>query len=386
MEKKRTAAEEEAAYLRTIIDPKLKDPTSPQVMRIKELEKQLNETIQDYTTLQSKVSQWARASKRNQESRVAAESVQQVLEEENELLKAQLSGKGIERPRISQLLAPSSLDDNERIKELEEQLTVARTAHLNAERQADAEIDSLERKQVDLIDTIESLRIKNQELQDTIGSKNEYQDIIKKRSSMLLDVKPVAAPMRNAGDLDVNREYKFLKDKYSLLEQENDELRDSEKDLLRRLDLANKNYEKAMEQLEDQEELEYTVKEMEADKKTLQDAYNIALDKVQQKTLAIEMLQKNVDRARERMEPLQKSVEALDDLQDLLEQERYVKEELQDRITVLEEDAEAQQQKILNLMEQLGNKETLPEVFFWLILVFWLLIKLTMLLFFRMST
>ena len=265
---------------------------------------------------------------------------------------------------MSQLLAPSSLDDNERIKELEEQLTVARTAHLKAERLADAEIDSLERKQVDLIDTIESLRIKNQELQDTIGSKNEYQDIIKKRSSMLLDVKPAAAPMRNAGDLDVNREYKFLKDKYSLLEQENDELRDSEKDLLRRLDLANKNYEKAMEQLEDQEELEYTVKEMEADKKTLQDAYNIALDKVQQKTLAIEMLQKNVDRARERMEPLQKSVEALDDLQDLLEQERYVKEELQDRITVLEEDGEAQQQKILNLMEQLGNKETLPEVFF----------------------
>ena len=349
LDKKRTVAEEEAAYLRTIIDPQLKDPSALQTMRVKELEKQLNETIQDYTTLQSKVSQWARSSKRNQEGRISAEAVQKVLEEENEALKAQLAGKGPDGASV--IRAFSSVDESKRIKELQEQLA-------NYERQADTEIDTLESKQVELLDTIEALRIKNQELQDVIGSQNEYQSIIKKRTSSLLPDRKLPTPVKNVGTLDINRKYKFLKDKFTLLEQEKNELLESEKILLKQLEVANKNYEKAMEKLEDQEEMQYAMKELETDKKTLQDAYNIALDKVQQKTLAIEMLQRNVDKTRDRMEPLQKSVEALDDLQDLLEQERYAKEELQDHIVSLEEDCKEQQKKILELMEQLGNKDT----------------------------
>jgi chromosome segregation ATPase len=232
----------------------------------------------------------------------------------------------------------------------------------NYEKQADTEIDTLESKQVELLDTIEALRIKNQELQDVIGSQNEYQSIIKKRTSSLLPDRKLPTPVKNVETLDINRKYKFLKDKFTQLEQEKNELLESEKILLKQLEVANKNYEKAMEKLEDQEEMQYAMNELETDKKTLQDAYNIALDKVQQKTLAIEMLQRNVDKTRDRMEPLQKSVEALDDLQDLLEQERYAKEELQDHIVSLEEDSKEQQKKILELMEQLGNKDTITGV------------------------
>ena len=90
LEKKRTAAEEEAAYLRTVVDPKNVDLSSVQNQRIRELENQLAETVQDYSVLQSKVSQWARASKRNQEGRIAAEAIQKVLEEENSTLKAKV--------------------------------------------------------------------------------------------------------------------------------------------------------------------------------------------------------------------------------------------------------------------------------------------------------
>jgi len=68
-EKQRLAAQEEASYLQSILDS-VEDPTKMKNMeraKIIELKKQLKSAANDITTLQSKVSLWCRASKKNQE-------------------------------------------------------------------------------------------------------------------------------------------------------------------------------------------------------------------------------------------------------------------------------------------------------------------------------
>ncbi|KAJ3369448.1 26S proteasome non-ATPase regulatory subunit 12 [Kappamyces sp. JEL0680] len=382
LEKKRTKAEEEAAYLRTIVDPKRVDLSTVQGQRIHELETQLNETVQDYTILQSKVSQWARASKRNQEGRISAEAVQKVLEEECAVLKAKLesastseSSLRLQLNNMTESLRGNPSGDRDlqfvtmqtmlstsqlQIQELEQTLQETKTALENADRQHDEEVAELSSKRLELTEMVESLRIRNQELEESVGSKNEYQEIIKKRSSrqFMSDARSVLPTSPVGRDTALEREYQFLQDKYSTLEQENSDLKIVEQELRQDLENAEKKFLKLKATLEDQEELLYTIKQTEADKKTLQAAYDTALDKIQQKQLAIEMLQKNMDRARDKMEPLQKTVEDMDDLQDALAEERYAKEELQDKLQQLEADNLAQQQKIITLMERLGNSDT----------------------------
>lgn len=377
LEKKRTAAEEEAQYLRTIIDPKIVDPTSVQTQRISELEGQLSETIQDFTVLQSKVAQWARASKRNQEGRISAEAIQKVLEQDRSSMKTRLNtSKASEAVLRSQMAGiAGSIEggtdasvltlltaSQTQIQSLEEQLIESQTEVLDLERNHEAELVLVGVGRAEMMEAMEELRVRNIELSDSVGAKNEYQDIIKNRSSNLFMNMASAQPLTSLSSKDLDREFKLLMDKYETMETENGRLEGVEKGLLLQIEDHEKTYEKLERTVEDQEELLNTVKQVKADKKTLQAAYDAALDKIQQKQISIEMLQVNMDRARDRLEPYQKSMEDLDDLQDTLQGERAEMEVMRERLLELEADCIAQQDKIISLSEKLEDRDGAAEV------------------------
>lgn len=370
--------------MKKLNDPNIRDTSGVLNDRVRQLEAELEDTVESYSTLQTKVSQWTRASKRHQEGRIAAESVQKILEDENEELKTKLEtclvnekalrsqldevattvrSKGSGN-RDSQLVSLDAMlaASKAHVDQLEAKLERAENDFDKIEKEYIDELDELEKKHVDLMEEMEKVKLRNQELENSVGSKNAYDDIIRKRASAVFentsspakDISTTSSP-KNV-DSSIHRELAFLKEKYGYLEEENQGLMEAEHNLQTRYDALAKEHEKILATLEDQEELQLNIKQMVTDKKSLEDAYNIALDKIQQKNLAIEMLQKNVDRTRERMEPLQKSAEVVDDLQEALGEERYKREELEDRLEVLEEDNKAQQAKIISLMEQLDSQ------------------------------
>ena len=397
LDKKRTAAEEEVAYLKTIANPNTPKLDAVQAERIKELESQLGETIQDFTVLQSKVSQWARASKRNQEGRISAEAVQKVLEEENANLKARLDAANASEATLrlqltsySESLKESGGDKDAQflsmlstsqmqIEDLEKQLYESRSALEISERMHEKELTQFGAKRVVLAEEVENLRLRNQELEELVGSKNEYQDILKKRASTQLMavskhnssssfsnslLKPAnadnVAPSNSVVSRDTtnDRDLRFLQEKVSDLEEEVARLVQTEKKLRQEKEESVKKYQKLQQSIGDQEDILASLKQAQDDNRTLQSAYDDALDKIQQKQISVEMLQKNMDKARERLEPYQKSMEDLDDLQDQLAEERLEAQGYKDRIAELESDCTAQQAKILSLMERLEEGDT----------------------------
>jgi chromosome segregation ATPase len=352
LEKKRTAAEEEAGYLRSVLDKKNPDLKGTQGERIRELELQLQETLADYTELQSKVSQWAKTSKKNQEGRIIAESAQKILEEEKKVLQKNLSMamrsssrkgsvEGNSREFEQQVLRLENKlgDKNNEIEDLKSQLDSFR-----------ADFDHAQAEKQDLSRKLDKLRKENQSLQDRMASQNEFQNLSKRIS---------VTPSNEAKMLQ--HELKVMEQRYNSLVEEKQRLESANRELTNELESNEDIIRNLNEKMHDQEEYIHTVGQLRIENGKLQKIANTATERLQQKQLNIEMLQAHLDRVTAQLGPLQQSADDFEDLKDSLELERSANQELAEKLQQYAEQSMEYQEKIRELSK--GNPKRQSVVF-----------------------
>ncbi|KAJ3273910.1 hypothetical protein HDV01_003741 [Terramyces sp. JEL0728] len=299
LEKKRTVAEEEAAYLRTLTDRNA-DVGSLESERINELEAQLKNTVEDYTVLQSKVSQWARASKRNQEGRIAAEAAQKTLEEDIRALKSELRKKGsgdknLEKQMV--VLEQTLGDTRNQLQVMEDNLNDAYTTidQLETESIAMQEKITAEYARLDeLNETADSYRMRCEELEGELAAQNEYAEIIKKRASNASTI--LDGPTRSEID-ELMEKNAFLEEQLKRVAMEHEDVQEthrklqiSNQELQYNYEMASKKNEKLAHKLgpeavAQEEEYMKRVTELEA-------ANNFAIERQQQAEVDIINLKK----------------------------------------------------------------------------------------------
>jgi chromosome segregation ATPase len=353
LEKKRTVAEEEAAYLRSLIDTGKTNSSVIHSERVRELENQLQEILKDYTTLQSKVSQWARNSKRHQEGRIAAEASQRVLEEEiktktdelsvvknsEALLKDQLEvfqaiGTGDDR---SASLQKSVIRYQTQVKLLEEKLSESNQS-LNS-LQADlstvqSQYEEELQKRIELQNANEIVTIQNKELQEKLNSQDAFSTLSRKRSSFILADNGLPSEHSREAKI-LNHELEVVKQTYEDLQKEHQQLSQSHQESVRQLELSRQKFFAVEEALKEQELLMNNMEELVTEKESLQKELAEAHKKITQKQLSIEMLEKHVSIAKNRLAPLQKAAEDFEDVKDELEDLKLHSYDLEEKVEQL---------------------------------------------------
>ncbi|KAJ3260003.1 hypothetical protein HK103_001513 [Boothiomyces macroporosus] len=356
LEKKRTVAEEEAAYLRTLTDRNA-DVKTLEGERIKELEVQLKKTVEDYTVLQSKVSQWARASKRNQEGRIAAEAAQKTLEEDIRALKSELKKKGSgDKSHEKQIVALQQTlsDTRNQLQVMEDNLNDAYTTidQLETESISMQEKLTAEYARLDeLNETAENYRIKCEELQSELAAQSEYAEIIKKRSSNASTI--LDGPSRSEVD-ELMEKNAFLEGQLKKMTLEHEEVQENHRklqiahqELQYNFETAAKKNEKLTQKLGPEaiaQEEEYMKRMAE-----LEAANNFAIERQQQAEVdiinlkrALALTKSQTPSFQELKEKLQEEGSVRQELQEKLDKALAEKEEL---IKKLEENAKASDSK-----------------------------------------
>ncbi|EGF78656.1 hypothetical protein BATDEDRAFT_26518 [Batrachochytrium dendrobatidis JAM81] len=161
--KKHTLTEDEAAYLRSLVDARRKTPggstSEMESRRVAELENSLRETSSDLTKVQAKVRQWAKASKHNQEGRILAEACQKTTMQELAQVRIQL-----EKSKESEAILRKRLEDTRktqsqhadlmpRVMEQEKSLD-AKEAQIGNLQDAYVTVDALEQETTTLQDQL----------------------------------------------------------------------------------------------------------------------------------------------------------------------------------------------------------------------------------------
>jgi chromosome segregation ATPase len=372
LEKKRTVAEEEAAYLRTLIENGNKvNPAVLQNERVKELEVQLEEILKDYTTLQTKVSQWARNSKRHQEGRITAESCQRVLEEEvkslteqvNDLQKSEILLK--DQIKIFQTIGSgdaqvvnlqnSLVEAQMQIRDLEQRLNDANfdlDAFQGDFGSLQSRYDQELQKRIELQNSNETLIIQNQELQDKLNAQSEFSSLSRKRSSFVPPDRSLSFD-KNRETQILNHELEAIKQSYGKLQQDHRTLQQTHQEAMRQLELSRQKFFAVEEAMKEQELLVNNIEEMTQERKSLQKQLEDAHDKLKQKQLSIEMLEKHVSNAKNRMAPLQKAAEDYDDLQDEFEALKNHNEDLLEQTQQLKSQLLSYERRVQQLEENI---------------------------------
>ncbi|KAJ2998753.1 hypothetical protein HDV02_004100 [Globomyces sp. JEL0801] len=369
LERKRTIAEEKAAYLKSFLDPKNPDHSGFQAQRIEELEAQLNDTTEDFTSLQAKVSQWATTSKRNQEGRIAAEAAQKALEAEKAALNSKLQQCTLKETslldEIDQLHNQRKSTDNESEKQLSslQKTLLASQARISVLEknlgEANSIIETLENenlhiqnelnlesaRRMELFNVAEELKIKNSEYEESAAAKKEFSNIIK-RSSMLPSGGVDVAKSLSLSNTETEK-YGFDPNRLKL---ENDELRnnvlqlENDLDILketnRHLQTSNQELQLNLETLEKQNQNIVKrqsqidpdlVQELEAAKRYAEESYSNVLRNLEEAELMLEDSENDLLLARERIAFLENSKPAEvkhSSLELALEEERVTNQEL----------------------------------------------------------
>ena len=182
LSKKRLIAEEEASFLKTVIEMNRKYPGQStrllENQRIVDLQLQLKETTDDLIKVQSKVKQWAQASKKNQEGRILAESCKKTIEEE------------LARARLE--LKDSTQRERDLFQRLEEQRLTFKTQSENVELTLSLQrkVDEGEKKNLELEQSMAGAKSLISSFEETIkeaygtitGLENEITEITAKNS------------------------------------------------------------------------------------------------------------------------------------------------------------------------------------------------------------
>jgi chromosome segregation ATPase len=377
----RTTAEEESAYLRSIMDPNNHNLSASQSQRIDELENQLHETLGNYTTLQAKVSQWARASKRNQEGRVAAESIQSVLQEDNQNLQLQLE-EAIQIETATRLKYENlndtvdnydgTMDDasvnaamrtaQNRIKGLENNLNQNYLKMENLEKENRrlnriAEKESEEKKKYRK--TIDGLEKENRDLSYVLSSGKELANV--QRKSAFLEFRN-ANPDQNSAtkkeSLRIEHELSVTMERLNHGQDDYTRLTKTYQETLSELEETKTKNEKLETIIEENGDVIQKLNHVMADKKVLQGTLDNYAHKMQQKQLSIEMLEKHLSSAKERLVVMDQQAEDSEDLKYLLEDEKIFNLELQKKVQNLTLQSYANQDKIKELSNQSKNQSS----------------------------
>ena len=362
LERKRVAAIEEAAYLSSILYKK--DIKNAQTARIKELEAQLKDNLNEFTELQAKVSQWAKTSKKNQEGRIVAEAQQKVLEEEainlqKRLKQAVQAGR---RQSAANTLGNSGQtkqalneDVQYHINELEENLVDATNAYEDLKADFEAIQVNLKRETTekeDLMRKCETLQIKNQSLENQLQSQVEFKSLT--RPPIALKNEPSANSDSNTKRL--HHDYQVLEQKYQEVNFENLILRDDNENLRKQMDEAKEATKKMQEVFQEQEETMHTIGALRLENQKLKQLSAKAESRLNSKQLAVEMLQKHVEMAQTKLGPLQDAADDLDDIKDELEKEKIANQELLAKMREYSDENQMYQEKIVALMQNRTRK------------------------------
>ncbi|KAL5038800.1 hypothetical protein BDV3_002014 [Batrachochytrium dendrobatidis] len=183
--KKHTLTEDEAAYLRSLVDARRKTPggstSEMESRRVAELENSLRETSSDLTKVQAKVRQWAKASKHNQEGRILAEACQKTTMQELAQVRIQL-----EKSKESEAILRKRLEDTRktqsqhadlmpRVMEQEKSLDAkeAQIGNLQVSlTAAQNRISDFEQTMQDAYVTVDALEQETTTLQDQLNEKS----------------------------------------------------------------------------------------------------------------------------------------------------------------------------------------------------------------------
>jgi chromosome segregation ATPase len=354
LEKKRAAAEEEAAHLRSILDSNKLNISEVQSKRITELEDQLQETLNNYASLQTKISQWARASKRNQEGRIAAESVQNILEQDVKTLEQQLAesiqaetAARLKFENLNDLLKTAGDDGNitalkaslmhaqSRITELE-----ARVNHSNEPKQYAEKRSS---KMNILFDQEVKEKMKYQKLAETYEKKNqelveEYASI--SRSNSLKSIEDPQKKSKEVPKRVLEHELEAMRERFAALHAEYEDLVKTHGSALDTLEETETKVADLENTIFQNGDLVQRLNVLAIEKKTLQTALDNYERKDQTKQLAIEMLESHIAKAKAKLAPLEKAAEDLEEMKYTLDEERNAKEALEEKSKMLSEQCE----------------------------------------------
>ncbi|KAJ3268632.1 hypothetical protein HK104_005326, partial [Borealophlyctis nickersoniae] len=192
-DRKRAAAEEQAAYLQSVLTSlnNNEPPDSVAALdrkHIQELEAQLKAADNEVATLQSKVALWSRASKRNQEARIQAEACQKQAENDLANLRDQLA-----------TLRESETTLKTRCEELDQKARAFESATSTSPQASAAAMVELKQKVSDMEGIIsdrdtqirahelalETARTRLKEFEDTIQEASVMMDELEKENSAL---------------------------------------------------------------------------------------------------------------------------------------------------------------------------------------------------------
>ncbi|KAJ3041232.1 hypothetical protein HDV00_009770 [Rhizophlyctis rosea] len=187
-DRKRAAAEEEVAYLQGLLSKYSSHPPGTRtstasvdlalnVQRTTDLEHQLKSAQNDMATLQSKVALWSRASKRNQEARIAAEACQK--HAEAELVTAKASLKEMKESEEALRKRCADIEDRVRAFEAIQSDSAANATTVIELRSRIAELEQL------VVDRDNQVRAHELALEGARKRIKEFEETIQEASTMM---------------------------------------------------------------------------------------------------------------------------------------------------------------------------------------------------------
>ena len=352
LERKRLAAVDEAQYLSSILYKK--DIKGPQMERVKELESQLKENLNEFTELQAKVSQWAKTSKKNQEGRIIAEAQQKVLEEEAINLQKRLK-QAVQAGRRQSANNSINEDVQQHINELEENLVDASNLYDDLKNEFDAMQIALKKETNEKEDyqrRCETLKIKNASLENQLQSQSEFKTLTRQ---------PITTSSSIGSNLPdnakrIHHDYQVLEQKYQELNFENLDLKSSNESLKEQMEQMEAKFKEMAQKFEEQEETMHTIGELRLENQKLKQLAASAEGRLNSKQLAVEMLQKHVEMAQNKIGPLQDAADDLEDIKDELELEKQANQELLVKMREYSDENQMYQAKIVDLMQNRTRK------------------------------